>query len=57
MKAIDLSKQQALGADPKAVQLINFTGNLAWEGNTNTTMVTIWLQKLSSIKKNNQENF
>ena len=29
MKAIDLSKQQALGADPKAVQLINFTGNLA----------------------------
>ena len=25
---IDLSKQQALDADPKAVQQINFTGNL-----------------------------
>ena len=25
--AIDLSKQQALDADLKAVQLINFTGN------------------------------
>ena len=50
MKAIDLSKQQALGVDPKAVQQINFTGNLAWEGNTNTTMVTICLQKLSCVK-------
>ena len=27
MIAIDLSKQQALDADPKAVQQINFTGN------------------------------
>ena len=27
--AIDLSKQQALYADPKAIQQINFTGNLA----------------------------
>ena len=25
---IDLSKQQALDADPKAIQKINFTGNL-----------------------------
>ena len=25
---IDLSKQQALDADPKAIQQINFTGNL-----------------------------
>ena len=25
---IDLSKQQALNADPKATQQINFTGNL-----------------------------
>ena len=39
MKAVDLSKQQALGADPKAVQQINFTGNLAREGNANTAMV------------------
>ena len=28
MIAIDLSKQQALYADPKAIQQINFTGNL-----------------------------
>ena len=26
--AIDLSKQQKLDADPKAIQQINFTGNL-----------------------------
>ena len=29
MIAIDLSKQQALDADPKRIQWINFTGNLA----------------------------
>ena len=28
MIAIDLSKQQALDADPKAIQKINFTGDL-----------------------------
>ena len=28
MIAIDLSKQQALNADPKAIEQINFTGNL-----------------------------
>ena len=28
MMAIDLSKQQALDSDPKAIQEINFTGNL-----------------------------
>ena len=28
MIAIDLSKQQPLGADPKAAQQMNFTGNL-----------------------------
>ena len=33
MIAIDLSKQQALDADPKAIQQINFTGNLS--GNNN----------------------
>ena len=30
---IDLSKQQELDADPKAIQQINFTGNLNWNGN------------------------
>ena len=33
MIAIDLSKQQALDADPKAIQQINFTANLDRAGN------------------------
>ena len=32
--AIDLSKQQALDADPKAIQQINFTANLDRENST-----------------------
>ena len=32
--AIDLSKQLGRGADPKAIQQINFTGNLDCAGNT-----------------------
>ena len=31
--AIDLSKQQALDADPRAIQQINFTANLDRVGN------------------------
>ena len=34
MIAIDLSKQQALDADPKAIQQFNFTANLDRENNT-----------------------
>ena len=34
MIAIDLSKQQALDADHKALQQINFTANLDRAGNT-----------------------
>ena len=34
MIAIDLRKQEALDADPKAIQQINFTANLNREGNT-----------------------
>ena len=34
MVAVDLSKQQALDADPKAIQQINFTANLDRAGNT-----------------------
>ena len=41
MIAIDLSKQQAVDADPKAMQKINFTGNLTEEGNTNTMVFFI----------------
>ena len=34
MIATDLSKQQALDADPKAMHQITFTGNLYLAGNT-----------------------
>ena len=34
MIAIDLSKQQAVDADPRVIQQINFTGNLDHAGNT-----------------------
>ena len=34
MIAIDLSKQQELDADPRAIQEINFTANLEKAGNT-----------------------
>ena len=34
MIAIDLSKQEALDADPKAIQQINITENLDRAGNT-----------------------
>ena len=34
MIAVDLSKQQALDADPKTIQQINFTANLDRAGNT-----------------------
>ena len=41
--AIDLSKQQALDADPKAIQQVNFTENLnrGENLNDNTTMLFI----------------
>ena len=34
MIAIDLSKQQTLDADPKAIRQINFTASLGRAGNT-----------------------
>ena len=34
MIAVDLSKEQALDADPSAIQQINFTANLYRTGNT-----------------------
>ena len=34
MIAVDLSKQQVLDDDPKAIQQINFTANLDREDNT-----------------------
>ena len=41
MIPIDLSKQEAFDADPKAIHQINFTGNLARNGNANTTIFFI----------------
>ena len=35
MIEIDLSKQQALEADPKAIQQIDLTGNLDWGAGIN----------------------
>ena len=39
MIAIDLSKQQVLDIDPRAIEEINFTANL--DGAVNTTMFFI----------------
>ena len=50
MIAIDLSKQQALDADPKAIQQINFTGNIAWEGNVNTT-ISFFIEEAKELWK------
>ena len=39
MTAIDSSKQQALDADPKTTQQINFIENLERDGNTTMSLV------------------
>ena len=38
--AIDLSKQQELDADPRAIQQINFAANLDRQGNTTIFFIT-----------------
>ena len=40
MIVIDLSKQQVLDADPRAIQQINFTANLDRAGNTTMFFIT-----------------
>ena len=64
MISIDLSKQQAFDANPKAIQQINFIGNLnrkdnhGWNINDNTTVLFIsnlQLHKLKSGVKNGTE--
>ena len=51
MIAIELSKQQALDADPKAVQQISFTGklNLGENVNVNTIFFFIIEEKKETI--------
>ena len=46
MIAIDLSKQQALDADPRAIQQINFTANLDRAGNTRVYFILEKQKKL-----------
>ena len=48
MIAIDLIKQQALDTDPKAIQQINFTGNLS--GNNNRLIFFI-VEEVKETKK------
>ena len=48
MVAIDLIKQQALDTDPKAIQQINFTGNLS--GNNNRLIFFI-VEEVKETKK------
>ena len=43
MIAIDLSKQEALDSDPKAIQQINFTGNLNQGRNVNVNTTTSFI--------------
>ena len=52
MIAIDLSKQQALDADPRAIQQINFTANLDREGNT-----TLFLRNYVGLFTRNRKSF
>ena len=46
MIAVDLSKQQALDADPGAIQQINFTTNLDRAGNTRIYLILKRQKKL-----------
>ena len=50
-----VNKQQELDAGPKAIQQINFTGNLAWEGNASTKMFFIIKQAKETILDFSQE--
>ena len=57
MIAIDLSKQQTLDADPKAIQSINFTGNLnrVEDEDDNTTMFFIIEEAKDTVVDFSQE--
>ena len=48
MIAIELSKQQALDADPKAIQGINFTANLDRAGQTSMHFITEEVKEIVS---------
>ena len=48
---MDLSKQQALDADPRAMQQIYFTGNLDQAGNTRSKKKKKKIKKRKKKKK------
>ena len=56
MVAIDLSKQQSLDVDSRAIQLINFTANLDRAGNTRIFFIleeakeTVWDFSRGTVK-------
>ena len=52
MIATDLSKQQALDVDPKAIQQINFTLNVKRDGNKNATMLKNYWKNYWRLKRN-----
>ena len=54
LTAVDLSRQQALDADPRAIQQINFTANLDREGNT--TMLFIIEKSKETVFEFSQGN-
>ena len=49
MITIDLSKQQVLNTDPKAIRQINFTGNLARNPVTTTKVFFIIAEAIETI--------
>ena len=53
--AIDLSKQQVLNAHPKAIEQINFTGNLGRQGNAITTVFSIIEEAKGTVLDFSQE--
>ena len=59
MIAINLSKQQVLDADPKAIQQINSTVNLNGAGNTRFYFIVEEAKKLflNFHKEHNEHNF
>ena len=50
MIAIDLSKQQILDADPKAIQQINFTANLGRARNTTIFFIIEGAEEISHCR-------
>ena len=55
MIGIELSKQQALDADPEGIQQINFTGNLERYGNKNMALFFIIEESKETILEFSQQ--